>query len=84
MKKQTFESILKLAGRKYKRLGITKYMEQAVIQHLAELGVLHTCCVRGSTQCKGACPAGQGCLSTTIGNCVCSPSFPKHWSEDKE
>ncbi len=59
----------------YERLGISNETERAVIDHLAEIGVLTNCFVQGSTSCTGSCPSGQHCIETTTHNCVCSASF---------
>jgi hypothetical protein len=56
----------------YRTLGITKAMETAVIEYLASERVLATCYTPGSASCMGDCPAGQHCITTTTGNCVCS------------
>jgi len=53
----------------YKKLGITKEIEYAVIMHLADIGALDYCGTADG--CTGDCPSGQSCVRTLEGNCVC-------------
>ena len=72
---EAYQTIVKQHDEKYKSLGISKEQEAAVIQALADLGVLATCYVPGSSSCTGKCPSGQKCISSTRGNCICSSAF---------
>jgi hypothetical protein len=56
-----------------RRLGITPEIEKIVMDYLSEIGVLDYCANQGS--CTGACPEGQGCITSTTGNCLCSTKF---------
>ncbi len=53
--------------------GITPQMETAVMEYLAELGVLVMCSVQG--RCEGDCPSGQSCIRLHNMNCACSTRF---------
>jgi hypothetical protein len=55
------------------RLGITAEMATAVMDYLSDIGVLNYCANQGS--CTGSCPEGQGCITSTTGNCLCSTRF---------
>lgn len=66
-----YEENLASAKLKYEALAISQEMERAVIEHLETLGALENCYVHGSSSCTGKCPAGQHCVTTTTGNCVC-------------
>jgi hypothetical protein len=68
-----YERILETGRISYTSMGVTQDIELAVIKHLEALGVLTYCAVNG--KCEGGCPAGQGCITSTTGNCLCSVKF---------
>lgn len=78
---KTYQQIMADADARFTTLGITKEMAKAVIDHLAELGVLQTCYVKDSPDCKGPCPTGQGCMGDIRNNCVCSKKFDQFKAE---
>jgi hypothetical protein len=67
-----YKKILQKASATYRRLGITAQIERAVIDHLKDLGAVDTCYTPNSADCTGGCPEGQGCVTSTTGNCVCT------------
>jgi hypothetical protein len=54
---------------KFKMLGLTDKMYDAVIDYLLEIGALSYCGSRFG--CTGGCPSGQSCGRTYRGNCLC-------------